>query len=191
MRRKTLLHLAAILAASVWCVRFGVVSLQAAPPVPICDEVCSSSGCDGTCYVNMMEFENGNDISCLQYGAWDGSICCGDGICDGESEFGSCNADCPPPPEACGECSIEAQDCADGKLCVTGGCCVAGCGPDDCGGDDRSCEGGATTCNGDNDCCPDEFCLSVQCFQNTTCTSNINFGPQCSQNPYNQTRPRR
>ena len=74
MRRKTAIKLAVTLAAVLFCVQHGVVHLAAAQQdVPICDEVCSSSTCHDGCYVNMMEFENGNYISCLQYGAWDGS----------------------------------------------------------------------------------------------------------------------
>jgi hypothetical protein len=31
----------------------------------------------------MMEFENGNDITCVEFGVWDvETTCCGDLICD-------------------------------------------------------------------------------------------------------------
>jgi hypothetical protein len=48
-----------------------------------------------------MEFENGNSISCLDYGVFDSEqACCGDGQCNNGEDTGSCYADCyvPDPP---------------------------------------------------------------------------------------------
>lgn len=67
----------------------------------LCSDVCSSSSCATECYENEMEFENGNSISCLDYGVYDtGQACCGDGNCNNGEDTGSCYADCydPNPP---------------------------------------------------------------------------------------------
>jgi len=60
-----------------------VLHVDSAPlsaKAPICDETCnSSSDCTQECYINMIEFENGNSITCLDYGVYDySSFCCGD-----------------------------------------------------------------------------------------------------------------
>ena len=143
MRNKSVVRLLLTVAAALFCFRFNFVSIAAAPPPPpICSEMCSTSGCDETCYLNLMEFENGNDITCLEYGSWDGGVCCGDGICDGGAEFGSCTGDCPTPTGGnCNECSIQDQDCGGLALCVQGNCCVNPCADQNCGaGHERTCE---------------------------------------------------
>jgi hypothetical protein len=64
-----------------------------------CDEYCPTAGCSDTCFVDQMEFDNGNRISCLDYGVFDTSqFCCGDGLCNGDAgeDSGSCSADCGP-----------------------------------------------------------------------------------------------
>ena len=50
--------------------------LSASYVPPICEEVCSTSTeCSEVCYLNLMEYENGNDITCLEYGTYDIETC--------------------------------------------------------------------------------------------------------------------
>jgi hypothetical protein len=187
-RLRTALDLVATVMIIVCSIASGTeVHILANPP--ICDEYCTqSTACEDRCYVNMMEYENGNSISCYQYGVYDTSVaCCGNGVCeqgDGDHEMNSCASDCPQT-YTCGDCDINAQDCGGELVCIQGGCCVTGCDGEDCGEKDRSCEGGASACASDNDCCPDEFCLSVTCLN--CYPEPVLFGPQCSPNPYNPT----
>ncbi len=65
-----------------------------------CAEICPSSDCNTRCYENEMEFQNGNTISCRDYGVYDTSqMCCGDGVCSEETgeTLGTCYADCYVP----------------------------------------------------------------------------------------------
>lgn len=139
----------------------GSVSLWASPPPPICSEVCSeSTECSETCYIDMIEFGNGNDISCLDYGVYDGSVpCCGDDVClqgpDGEEC--NCAADCgtcePDPPE----CDPEEQNCPAGQLCNMLGYCYV-----------------VPVCEGSE--CPQKpnppnYCIESTCVDNSQCCS--------------------
>lgn len=160
---KMQLRYLAFLGVVVAVVEFTGRDLFASPPPPICSEMCGSSSCEETCYVDMMEFGNGNDITCLEYGSWDGSPCCGDGVCEGdeggnEEMTGPCAADCPGPIVTCGECSVETQNCGGGAVCVRGGCCVTPCDGSECGEHERTCEASAQ-CYDTGDCCDDEVCL--------------------------------
>jgi hypothetical protein len=127
---------------------------------PICEEVCTTSTpCEDVCYLNMMEFENGNDITCLEYGVYDeATACCGDYVCDLEQE------------ESCGNCTADCGPCQNPPLCGWNGCEVGencmNC-PYDCG----TC-GEAETCDNDGKCEDGEPNDCVDCMATGFCTQN-------------------
>lgn len=95
----TRLRTVLLIVAVIVSVRDYRATLHASPD--LCGDVCSSSDCATECYENEMEFENGNSISCLDYGVYDpGQACCGDGQCNNGEDTGTCYADCyvPEPP---------------------------------------------------------------------------------------------
>lgn len=107
-----------ILLLAGFLVADGNALLAGGLPPPICSEVCNGSpSCGETCYIDMMEFENGNDITCGDYGV----SCCGDSYCETEGEQNSCEEDCgsmPPNPTTCGTCNPVTQaGCSTGYLC--------------------------------------------------------------------------
>lgn len=66
-----------------------------------CADICPTAGCNTQCYANAVEFENGNMISCRDYGVYDTSqMCCGDAICSAETgeTVETCAGDCYVPP---------------------------------------------------------------------------------------------
>lgn len=125
----------------------------------ICEEYCSSStACEDQCYLNMMEFENGNDITCLEYGVYDTSApCCGDSICSfGQGEASYCASDCGNS-SGCNECNVAQQTgCATGKLCNRRGCCVDA--PSGGGNPPRDPVCYEDYCEDSGDCCPESYC---------------------------------
>lgn len=65
-----------------------------------CADICPSSDCNTQCYENEMEFQNGNAISCRDYGVYDTSqMCCGDSVCSAETgeTLETCYGDCYVP----------------------------------------------------------------------------------------------
>ena len=94
-----------------------------------CDDVCASSNCTDGCYLDPIEFENGNQISCYEYGTYDTTqSCCGDGVCDAShnedgsptdsNETGACAVDCgaPPPGGGDGNCDpVWQTGCTSGQ----------------------------------------------------------------------------
>lgn len=141
----------------------------------LCEEVCTeSSACDEMCYENMMEYENGNDISCLDYGVYDDDeICCGDRVCDVDPEAdsgmgGFCPADCGPGPVGCGECSPSAQTgCESGEICNAQHCCyVPGTAtPPEPVCWDLYCQNDADCCSGNH--CYERVGLTAVCVQDS------------------------
>lgn len=135
-----------------------------APPPPICEEVCDSqSPCDEVCYLNLMEFENGNDTNCLEFGVFDqDGYCCGDGTCNvsGGEACGNCSDDCgtclsPEPTcggsgcqqgENCNNCAQDCGSCGSSGSCDGDGSCESG--------EDKSCSDCMTAgyCRSDSDC---------------------------------------
>lgn len=101
-----------------------------------CDTSCDSSNCNDTCFVDEIAFENGDSISCYDYGTWDTSqSCCGDGICDmsldgngdptDNNEFGNCYADCHDEPGDPLQCNPQTQEgCSSGQACAPNWTCV-------------------------------------------------------------------
>ncbi len=118
--------------------------LVAASDVPICDEVCTgSTECGTLCYENMMEFENGNDITCYEYDVYDpDQFCCLDRVCNlgAEESCGNCTADCgtclSPQPvcglygceqgENCRNCATDCGGCGSSGQCDYDGRCESG-----------------------------------------------------------------
>ena len=112
--------------------------LSASYVPPICEEVCSTSTeCSEVCYLNLMEYENGNDITCLEYGTYDIETCCGDGFCanSGTEDGDACAQDCslgltPNNPPSCGNASCDdgeskrtcPADCSHSTSCGDGIC---------------------------------------------------------------------
>lgn len=139
--------------------------LSASPPPPLCDEVCSSeTTCTDECYVDLMEFENGNSISCYEYGVY-ALPCCGDSRCDlgSETEMGSCDEDCGSvcTPPNCPDCNpISQTGCSTGEMCNRDGECVPVPFCDGSGCDDPPVppECYEDFCNYDWDCCSGNFC---------------------------------
>jgi hypothetical protein len=121
--------------------------------VPICEEVCTgSTECNTECYENMMEFENGNDITCYEYGTYDDDqFCCLDDVCNvaAEESCGNCVADCGPclSTPTCGQFG-----CEQGENCES-------C-PQDCG----ACGTSGGSCDYDDRCedDEDEYCQDCQ-----------------------------
>jgi hypothetical protein len=104
--------------------------LAASPPPPICDEVCDSeTTCTDECYIDLMEYENGDSISCYEYGVY-ALPCCGDRLCDiGSGEdMGVCDEDCGPScteTNNCPDCDPVAQTgWSAGEMCSYLGHCV-------------------------------------------------------------------
>jgi hypothetical protein len=143
------------------------VSLRAHPgPWPQCSSVCGAADCTDGCYVDGIAFENGDRITCLDYGTWDTSeSCCGDGYCDMSSgannECGNCSADCG---SGCGgttsPCNPTSQTgCSSGYVCAPNGVClqVPNCTGGTCNNgtvtsppcEDSYCGNGGTCCSGD------------------------------------------
>ena len=146
------------------------VSLLATPP--ICEEVCTeSTACEETCYENMMEFENGNDITCLDFGVYDEeAACCGDFLCDvsaGETAY--CANDCGPlGPNYCNECSaIYQTGCNTGEVCTFDLCCLAEGQPPGPAPPPPACF--IVACTKNTSCCPGEYCLIDDNWQSGTC----------------------
>lgn len=146
----------------------GAGRLSAGVVPPICEEVCSSSTvCEELCYENMMEFENGNDITCRQFGVYDTSIsCCGDTVCDTAYEMDPlCAADCGPDNQGCQECNPVTQSgCDTGEVCTARSCCKAfgnvRTGPPVCTD---------LYCDEDSDCCPGNYCYNVPGLNDGVC----------------------
>ena len=134
--------------------------LHAAIPWDECDVVCDGTEqCNTSCFVDGIAFENGDQTTCFaDYEPYDwGQACCGDGVCALDSDEPTlCEDDCPPLCISLG-CG-GAVTCDANQACVTGGCCVAPCGPAGCGGTSRSCGLTGSSCNSDSDCCSDETC---------------------------------
>lgn len=131
--RQHVQYFAVLLVVWAWGT-FGPAGRAAEATWFLCENVCSSStACEETCYENMMEHENGNDITCLEWGVYDESEpCCGDFVCEAPEEVpgeaGYCGADCGPGPGggSCGECSPSAQTgCGSNQVCNLAGCCIA------------------------------------------------------------------
>ena len=184
-----------------------VLHVDSAPlsaKAPICDETCnSSSDCTQECYINMIEFENGNSITCLDYGVYDySSFCCGDYVCNltAEETCGTCSNDCGSclsPPPTCG-----INGCEQGEFCNTCPSDCGSCGPAPSGCDyDGTCESTedqwcedckvAGFCENDNNCpslngrtyvCIDDRCVLQELPQvSTTCTDDFDcdWGEHC------------
>lgn len=117
-------------------------------PTKACDFACSG---DGSCGAY-----NGGKSNMECYGT------CGDGHCDVQREtHTSCPADCKFLPGDGIECDIVTGDgCASGQFCLNGQCAIP-CDGDDCGGNSRTCEGGAIDCTSDDQCCSDEACVDL------------------------------
>jgi len=140
--------------------------------VPICEEICAEATCDSECYENMMEFENGNNLTCLGWGTWDtDSVCCGDGVCDTspDCEIGSCLADCPEPTTGpCNECNPTTQTgCAAGEVCAHNACCVEEGNRPPSPPLPPGCF--AVICATDGDCCSGDYCLKDPGWSTGTC----------------------
>ncbi len=133
---------------------------------PECDEVCSTSSCGDSCYLNQMEFDNGNSISCYAYGEYDfDQECCGDGICqlDAGESVDDCTADC----------NVIGHACNNDSLCELGENC-ANC-PADC----DACQS-AATCNDNGKCDVGEDKTCGDCQATGFCNSNTDCGPETS-----------
>lgn len=171
-----------ILLALVWV--YGSVReapLAAGATWFLCENVCSSStACEETCYENMMEHENGNDITCLEWGDYDEEQpCCGDGVCevpeDNLGEWGYCGGDCGPGPgtPTCSTgptCSPSAQTgCSSGEYCAFDGCCADEQGWRGTPPEPPACF--VAFCVPGN-CCPGYVCLKVNSWNNGICYPN-------------------
>jgi hypothetical protein len=140
---------------------------------PECDTSCDSSSCTDSCYADEIAFENGDSISCLDWGSWDASqSCCGDGICDmsldgngdpsDNNEFGNCYADCHNEPGDPLDCNPNTQEgCSSGQACAPNWVCVNI--PDYSGGSgnnghmvDPSCT--TNYCDAQTHCCAGDAC---------------------------------
>ena len=158
-------YLVVVIAAFVYF--DGGRDLAAAPPPPICSDVCdSSTACDEICYENMMEFENGNDINCLEYGVYDqDQFCCGDSLCNLEA-----NESCDACQDDCGTCCPDPDiECGNGQCEVGEECssCSFDCGP---------CADAGGSCNNNDECddnepkeCDDCLKTNVFCEDDTDC----------------------
>jgi hypothetical protein len=151
---RNLRYLIAVVAAFVYF--DGGRGLAAAPPPPICSEVCdSSTHCEETCYENMMEFENGNDITCLDYGSCDPGAqpeVCGNYFCGDGETYSNCPADC--------DLNIGSGPTCDNSTCETGedskNCNEDCVDQDECG--DHVCDLGESAANCPGDCYQAGFC---------------------------------
>ena len=136
----------------------------------LCEEVCTeSTACEETCYENMMEFENGNDITCLEWGTYDESVaCCGDGACtkdpdDNESAYcfddcGPVYPDCPTGP-TCDP--YDQTGCDSDDACANDGCCVPSSGPPPPQPPPVCFQ---VFCFKDSDCCGTDQCIKVNAW---------------------------
>ncbi len=148
---------------------FNGIGVKAAGNPPICEEVCTeATDCTETCYINMMEFENGNDIDCLEYGVYNYDYCCGDDTCGVEEDGDQCPGDCSlgltgDDPPTCGNSTCDVgesrrncpSDCPLYDYCGDGICDGPGVGgsesagncPGDCLYSDF-CNAGPWSCDG-------------------------------------------
>jgi hypothetical protein len=130
-----------------------------------CDTACPTSNCTDSCFVDGIAFEDGDSITCLDYGTYDTSqTCCGDSFCDvadGEN-CTNCLEDCPGPCST-GDCEPWRQtDCPTGQACASNGVCVSipNCDSGGCNNDNVK----TPTCldaycnNGHDSCCPGDVC---------------------------------
>lgn len=130
--------------------------------VVTCD-ACFKGNCDGVCHPK----EVGTACpDCPQ------SVCCGDGVCNGEEDSYSCERDCgpPPEPEIC-EDGIDNDgdgytDCADSD-CFDDSACPA---------EDEICDDGT-----DNDQDGDIDCADSDCTNHSACSCALT-GEPCSSN---------
>lgn len=183
MTSKTVQRAVVVGAAAIF-MYFGGSSKVLADP-PICEEVCTSStDCTDECYVDMMEFENGHSISCLEYGTFDADTCCGDGFCATDYEdAGSCAADCDlnvPATPTCGDSSCDTGE--SHRNCPTDCPRFNSCGDGICDGPDTI-GPGETANNCPEDCLYADFCeltspTGWQCDGYYTCR-----GGRCTYDP--------
>jgi hypothetical protein len=131
----------------------------------ICEEYCdTSTACEDECYIDMMEFENGNAITCLEYGVYDTSAaCCGDGLCVEGEEPCNCDDDCGVCAELFPECNpITQTGCSSGQKCNTLGYCkdVPNCSEGYCDNGTKPTppECFDNLCDEHSDCCPENVC---------------------------------
>ncbi len=146
----------------------GASLLATSPPPPICEEVCSSSSaCDETCYENQMEFENGNDITCYDYGVWDEeAVCCGDARCDEGEIVATCEEDCGTTYGSCGECNPFTQTgCTGDDVCMWDHCCL----PEGNGPQPQYPTCFVVVCHDATDCCSDSICVHDGSWATGTC----------------------
>jgi hypothetical protein len=145
----------------------GATVLANSAPDILCEEVCTeSTACEETCYENMMEFENGNDLTCLEWGTYDESVaCCGDGICNKDSddnESALCYVDCGSIGPICTDCNPYNQTgCSGDDACANDGCCVPSSGPP-APSPPPACF--QVFCFKDSDCCQDDVCIKVDAW---------------------------
>lgn len=140
----------------------------------LCENVCGeTTACDESCYENMMEHENGNDITCLEWGDWDYSqTCCGDYVCNLSADESCANC-----VNDCGLCLVpptcEEDGCQQGENCMN---CPADCGP--CGTSE--------TCNNDGKCQTGEDLTCEDCQFTGFCVTQ-NDCPDHQGNGYHYT----
>lgn len=127
---------------------------------PFCDEVCSSSDCGSTCYIDQFAFDQDDPTTCLDFGTYDiDSWCCGDAICSdvaGENSD-TCTDDCGGPiaqEPVCG-----SNGCELGENCAN---CSADCGVCSV----------VTSCNNNDNCEPGETKSCPDCQISGFCKHN-------------------
>lgn len=192
MNASKLRALGVILGCIVFFYSNGQGTVFALPP--ICSDVCTTStDCTDQCYIDMMEFDNGNAITCLQFGTFDSNLCCGDGYCASDYEdAGSCPSDCDlgiTSPPTCGDFQCDPgeskrncpTDCTSPETCGDSRCDTnetAGNCPADCTYADY-CNGGAFNCPGwqtcrSSRCVYDPY--ATQCVSDFDCSGS---GDKC------------
>lgn len=171
-----------LMAGTILCLHARGIDVLAAapPPPPICETTCaSSSACDTECYENLMEYENGNAITCLEFGVYDESgFCCGDDFCNNDLEDGdSCASDCSlgltsSAPPSCGN---NVCDVGESHRNCPGDCPrYNNCGDGICDGPGV---GGESYNNCALDCTYSDFCIpgneeTWSCDSGFDCRSN-------------------
>lgn len=158
-----------------------------------CDDLCSTSSCETSCFATELDFENGTPTTCYAYGTYDlGQVCCGDGFCatDAGEDSSSCSYDCGHPiptvptcgnsvceqGENCNTCPADCGACGDNSTCNNNGNCDTGEGKDcpDCQVFGY-CGTGGGSCPTPNDysytCSDDRCALNDLPFVTTTCIS--------------------